>query len=294
MIIKQPELINPAQEYGHSVYVREFVYPFDSHNPKWHHHNEIELVYINTGSGKRHIGSHLSYFEDGNLVLIGPNIPHYSFSQLAHKDQSITGVMIGKQLETNEMLDLPEMVSIKSLLERSNRGIAFGGSIKHKIGKKMQKLLKTNSFNKTINTLSILHQLAESDDYELLNTESYSIEIAPQDNERLNHVLNYVREHFQEPIPLDVIASETNMAAPSFCRYFKKKTGKNFTKFVNEFRLVHASKLLAEKPASISDICYESGFSNFSYFNRQFKQFTGKSPSQYRNNLKQIININNS
>jgi AraC-like DNA-binding protein len=98
-----------------------------------------------------------------------------------------------------------------------------------------------------------------------------------------------VKDHFQEPITLDEVSQLVSMTTPSFCRYFKKITNKTFTTFVNEYRLVHASKLLAEMPISINEICYESGFNNFSHFNKSFKAYTGKSASQYRQELKTII-----
>jgi transcriptional regulator GlxA family with amidase domain len=79
------------------------------------------------------------------------------------------------------------------------------------------------------------------------------------------------------------------MTTPSFCRYFKKITNKTFTTFVNEYRLVHASKLLAENTMSITEICFESGFNNFSHFNKSFKAFTGKSASHYRSELKSYM-----
>jgi AraC-like DNA-binding protein len=79
------------------------------------------------------------------------------------------------------------------------------------------------------------------------------------------------------------------MTEPSFCRYFKKTTSKTFTQFVNEYRLVHASKLLAEKQMAISDIAFEAGFQNVSHFTRLFKQFTGMSPSAYRHEMKNIV-----
>ena len=115
------------------------------------------------------------------------------------------------------------------------------------------------------------------------------METQVQDNDRINMVFNYVKDHFQEQISLEEVASMASMTVPSFCRYFKKITKKTFTRFVNEYRVVHASKLLAEKPIGISDICFESGFNNFSHFNKLFKEFTGKSASQYRQELKSII-----
>ena len=85
------------------------------------------------------------------------------------------------------------------------------------------------------------------------------------------------------------MADMVSMTVPSFCRYFKKITNKTFTQFVNEYRLVHASKLLAEQPMSITEVCYESGFNNFSHFNKLFKAFTGQNPSEYRNQLKAVL-----
>ncbi|WP_316832875.1 helix-turn-helix domain-containing protein [Pedobacter aquatilis] len=97
------------------------------------------------------------------------------------------------------------------------------------------------------------------------------------------------KDHFLEEISLEHVAEMASMTVPSFCRYFKKITKKTFTRFVNEYRIVHASKLLAEKPISIANICFESGFNNFSHFNKLFKEFTGKSASQYRQELKAVI-----
>ena len=98
-----------------------------------------------------------------------------------------------------------------------------------------------------------------------------------------------LKNHYFESIALEQVADLVSMTVPSFCRFFKKITNKTFTAFVNEYRLVHACKLLAEKPISITEICFESGFNNFSHFNKLFNEYTGKSASQYRNELKNIL-----
>ena len=143
--------------------------------------------------------------------------------------------------------------------------------------------------DRVIQTFNILKELAQTEEYKVLNSEAYQIEIAPQDNERMRNIFNFVREQFKRQISLDEISEKSNMTPPSFARYFKKNTGKTFTQFVNEYRLVHASKLLAEKPTSITDICFESGFNNFSHFNKLFKEYTGKSPTEYRKEFRQIV-----
>ena len=84
-------------------------------------------------------------------------------------------------------------------------------------------------------------------------------------------------------------AEISNMQKAAFCRFFKKTTGKTFTELVNEYRVVHATKLLNESQLSIADICFECGFNNFSHFNKQFNEITGQSASNYRKEIKLII-----
>jgi transcriptional regulator GlxA family with amidase domain len=115
------------------------------------------------------------------------------------------------------------------------------------------------------------------------------LEINMQDNNKVNVIYDFVRDNFTRPITLEEVADLVSMTEPAFCRYFKKISGKTFTKFVNEYRLVHASKLLAEQPLSITEICFQSGFNNFSHFNKKFKEFTDKSPSEYRKHLRHLV-----
>jgi AraC-like DNA-binding protein len=77
------------------------------------------------------------------------------------------------------------------------------------------------------------------------------------------------------------------MQKAAFCRYFKRKTKKKFTEFVNETRIMHAQKLLSESDKTISEVAFECGYENTSYFNRQFKLCCNTSPSVFRNQVKE-------
>jgi len=255
----------------------------------WHYHRELEILYINKGSGKRYIGSHISYFKGGELILIGPMLPHYSYVDPVLPNQKKVSIQLREGFPGVTILMMPEMQPIRQLLERARLGVSFIGQIKNEVGKMLEDLADASPIDRVIQTFEILKVLAQSEEYKVLNSEGYQIEIAPQDNERIRNIFNFVRENFTRQISLDEIAEESSMTPPSFARYFKKNTGKTFTQFVNEYRLVHASKLLAEKPTSITDICFESGFNNFSHFNKLFKDYTGQSPSDYRKEFKQIV-----
>jgi transcriptional regulator GlxA family with amidase domain len=137
--------------------------------------------------------------------------------------------------------------------------------------------------------LIVLNELANTDELRILNADGFALLSDVKDNNRINLVFNYVKTNFKEQIPLEAVANLASMTIPSFCRYFKKITNKTFIQFVNEYRLMHASKLLAENPLSITEVCFESGFNNFSHFNKKFKAFTGQNPSEYRKQLKTVL-----
>ena len=281
------ERINPT--FGSSMVVKKFYEPCSNRLPAWHFHPELELVYVNGGSGKRHIGNHISYFGNGDLIFIGSNLPHYGFTDRLTGNRSETVVQMKPDFLGESFFQVPEMMGIMKLIERAKMGIAFLGETKEQLGAKIEELTYLDPFSRLLSLLSILQDLSLSRDYSILNAQGLVLEINIQDNNKINKVYDYIRENFTRPISLEEIADVVSMTEPAFCRYFKRISGKTFTRFVNEYRLVHASKLLAEKPSSITEICYQSGFNNFSHFNKKFREFTGKSPSAYRKQFKQLV-----
>ena len=188
-----------------------------------------------------------------------------------------------------DFLNLQETKGIAELFEKAKAGIAFGPETKNLVGNRIEIMDIQAPLERLLTLLNVLNELSNAEDFKILNAAGFSMEMQAQDNDRISMVFNYVKDHFQEEINLATIAGLSSMTVPSFCRYFKKITKKTFTHFVNEYRIVHASKLLAEKQTSIANISYESGFHNFSHFNKSFKEFTGKSASQYRKEIKSIF-----
>jgi AraC-like DNA-binding protein len=129
--------------------------------------------------------------------------------------------------------------------------------------------------------LDLLHTLSESTDYELLSSPGLS-ESNTIDSDRLNKVFDYVMEHFQEEIRIEAVADLASMSYSGFCRYFKNRTKKNFSHFVNEIRVGYACKRLMESDRPIGEICFESGFNNLANFNKQFKEIVKCTPYQFQ------------
>jgi AraC-like DNA-binding protein len=281
------EIISPT--FGSSFSFSQYVENTNCKSDLWHYHPEIELVFVNGGSGKRQIGSHISYYSDGDLVLIGGNLPHCGFTNEQTGNKNETVIQMRPDFLGNDFLNIPELKNIQHLLLKAKGGIAFGSNTKKLVAGKIEEMGNQSHLDRLLTMISILNTLETNNEYTILNADGFSLELQVQDNDRINVVFNYVKDNFQEPIQLDEVSEMVSMTSPSFCRYFKKITKKTFTTFVNEYRLVHASKLLAENTKSITEICYESGFNNFSHFNKSFRSFTGKSASQYRHELKSFI-----
>ena len=257
-----------------------FVTPF--FETPWHYHSEYELVLIIKGSGKRFVGNHVSDYEEGNLTFLGPNLPHL-FRKEAHTDPGGSLVIHFKEeFLGNDFHVIPEMQKIKLLFEKSRMGINIHGKTRDDISRQMNEIIHLRGMNRLISLLNLLNSLADSPDYELLSNPELSWE-NNRDSDRLNKVFDYLMTHFTENIQLEEVAELANMSYSGFCRYFKNRTKKTFSHFVNEIRIGYACKRLMESDnTSISNVCFECGFNNLTNFNEQFKKIVKVTPHQFK------------
>jgi len=138
-----------------------------------------------------------------------------------------------------------------------------------------------NEPRKLLSMLDILETLAETAAYDYMTNKNYGYDHT-QDEDRMRNIHQYIYEHFTEKITVKDIAGVANMTETSFCRYFKTRTLKNFTRFVNEIRISYACRLLSNTNYTVTAVCFESGFNELSYFTRQFKKIMKLSPQQYQ------------
>jgi AraC-like DNA-binding protein/quercetin dioxygenase-like cupin family protein len=247
----------------------------------YHYHPEYEIVCVPYGNGTRHVGNHFCNYENGDLVFIGPNLPHSGFGLNAHALHEEVVVQIKQEVLTNALTVLPEMTSINTMLEKARCGLAFTGTTKETITKKLVQLSKLSPFDRFIEVASILHLLANSNEYELLNPEIMLPATLKKNTMRLQNIFTHVEKHFQEEIDIQTIASLAGLSVPSFCTYFKKVMKITFTDFLNQYR-IQRSCILLQQDKTISETCFECGFNNVTYFNKVFKKILGTTPSEYK------------
>jgi AraC-like DNA-binding protein/quercetin dioxygenase-like cupin family protein len=248
---------------------------------QYHYHPEYEIVCVLQGSGTRHVGNHFSRYDHGDLVFLGPNLPHAGFGLNAQGPHEEIVIQVKEEVFQQSILSRPEMAAVRNLLDHSRCGIFFTGAAKEKITKKLNKALRLSSFERFIEFISILQIMASTTEFELMNP---SISISPligKNSERLQKIFTYVEQHFHEEVDIRKLADLVNLSVPSFCNYFKKVVNSTFTDFLNKYRVQRACLSLRQEK-TIAETCFECGFNNVPYFNKVFKSITLKTPSAFK------------
>jgi AraC-like DNA-binding protein len=258
---------------------------------EYHFHPEYELKYVIESKGKRFVGDTIENFQEGDLILLGPNIPHYWKNDAIHDQSDLMQakaivVLFAEDFLGDKFFSVQEMIPIMELLRKSHAGLVFPNAISGPIPPMMEELTKTAGPLRIILMLEILAELAKAESRKLLTEEFSSgtpfLDANSPSFVRLQKVHHYVIKNFHSPLQIEDVAQIANMTPHAFCKYFKKSTKKTFMTFLNELRVCHAKKLLIENRMPISQICIESGFNNISNFNRQFKTGTNMTPSDFK------------
>ena len=261
---------------------------FDYYPTPWHYHPEYELVLVVKSTGQRIVGDSMEKFEDGELIFMGPNLPHVFNNDpeyyRGNPDLRAEAIVIhfNEEFAGKGFFDLPEMTRVKKLLFNSKWGLKILGKTRKKIAWGMEEMLGQSPARRLLHLIELLEALSTSQEYRMLASLGYVQVDQQQDANRMNKVYDYIMARFRTPITLNEVAHVANLTPQSFCRFFKSRTRKTFSQFLNEVRVGYACKLMAEEHLNISDICYQSGYSNVSNFNRQFKRIVNKSPLRYR------------
>jgi AraC-like DNA-binding protein len=280
-----PYLLKILNRADNSFSYTEFTLP--NINSKWHYHPEIELIQIHEGSGTQFMGDNIKHFKAGDIVLVGSNLPHFwRYDEVADATSTdhhySTVIHFTEKLWGENFLEMPENVQLNDLINKAKRGLLIQGETRDRVSKLIKQIGQVKGTYRLIHLLECLAIIADSQEFLYLSSLGFQYNASTVENERINAIYEYCFTHYLEKIPLDKIASEVGLVPSSFCRYFKSKTGKNFTKFILELKIGHACKMLMESDSSIKKICYDSGFNNFVSFHKHFKSITGMSPQNYQ------------
>jgi len=249
-----------------------------------HYHEEYELnLILNAKGAKRIIGGHIEVIDDMELVLIGPNLYHSWVTYECRSEEIIeVTIQFHKDLFDEKFLKRNQLSFIKTMLDRSHRGILFSSETVLSLKDRLLAMDKKTGFDSVLELFSVLHDLSISRNMRTLSELSFSSEKFYYNSRRIERVFEFMNTNYNKPVTLAEVARIANMPEASFSRFIKKRTGKTFIDSLNEIRLGHASRMLIDTTNTIAEIAYKCGFNNISNFNRVFKRKKFCIPKEFR------------
>jgi len=260
----------------------------DQHFPfSWHYHPEFELTAIESGFGQRFVGDSIEDYGPGDLVLLGPNLPHTWKSQSAATSASDEHKAVVVQFRAEHLgaglLDLSEMEPLKRLLARSACGLRFQPEEDQpSISEEMSSLITLQPARRTVKLISILLTLSEAPNPLAISKGLVRPLCRIQDEERMNKICRLLNSSLERGIDYALLSKKVGMDQSALARFFKRASGRTMTEYVNESRISNAVRLITDTNLSTLDIAMQVGFGNYSNFCRQFKKLRGMSPNAYR------------
>ena len=252
-----------------------------------HYHEEYELnLIVNAKGAKRIVGDHIEAIDELELVLVGPNLYHAWFTHKCESEdiRELT-IQFHKDLFEDRFLRKNQLSFIKTMFEKSQRGILFSHETIERLQPRILALGQKNGFDSVLELLSILHDLSTSRNIRTLSDSSSNQEQLHYNSRRIEKVFEYMNAHYSRAITLTEVSRVANMPEASFSRFIKKRIGNTFIDSLNEIRLGHATRMLIETTHNVAEVAYKCGFNNISNFNRTFKKKKGCTPKEFRGNF---------
>ncbi|HEY9256621.1 AraC family transcriptional regulator [Chitinophaga sp.] len=257
-------------------------------NSPFHFHESCEIVLIEEGYGKRIVGDHIDDFDKGDLVFMGPNLPHIwqndnlYFQKRKDLRVKATVLYFEPAMVLSLVAGMDEAIAVQMLFTKACRGLSVKSSTHTYLLERFHAIHATDGLKQLSVFLEIIDVLSKSDDFDYLASDNYRNAMTIKDAGRFNDVYQFLITNFHREIPLEEIAGVARMSPTAFCRYFKARTQKSFVTFLQEIRVSHACKLLRQDQLSVMEVALESGYNNLVNFNKCFKGITSQSPSEYR------------
>lgn len=255
---------------------------------RFHYHNEYELMFHIENRGTRFVGDSIQRFDNGDLVIIGPNTPHYWHSDDVYfkRDLNLLAKVIliqfSKDFLGQDFFNLPEMRTVKELLAKASRGVQILGDDRNRIDLLIMELPSCNGWEQLIKLIYILCIISESTKTRMLASAGFNEANWMKFDKKIGNIFDFLLKNYTRQISLEEISEYANMNKSAFCRYFKKSANKTFTQALNEIRIGFACKEIIYSNKTIAEISFFCGYENVTYFNRIFKQIKKRTPMEYR------------
>lgn len=282
----QREIITACQRQSFVYKIEEDVWPV------YHFHPEFDLLYFKKDQGRIIVGDYIGTFKKGDILFLSPNVPHALHAQkrkIVKGDNAVYVIQFSQDSLGKEFIEKYELEDIKKFIESCNQGFKLRGKTLKETASLMEKAEGLSPVKQLSILLEILENFADNaQDLKAITSPVYNSSMKEDTANKINTVINHILANKHRHISLEEISGKLYMTPKSFCRFFKKNTGKNFVSYVNEIKIGEACQMLISSNLTISEICHEAGFNNISNFNRRFLELKGIPPGEFRQKSKKL------
>ena len=255
---------------------------------QWHHHPEFELTLTLNSRGTRFVGDHIGEYDDGDLVLIGPNLPH-TWASREKRDASAPHVALvlwfGPEWAAPFGGIYPELGGVGRLLEHAKGALRFSSSVAEAARPRVEALFSAAPAERLVGLIGLLGQLAE-DRHAMPLASIMPLPASGTDRSRIDRVLDHIHTHYDEPLTIAALADVGALSPSGLQRLFRRHTGATLSAYLMQLRIGLVCALLSGSERPIAHIAGDVGYNSLANFNRQFRTLKEMTPRAYRDRFR--------
>jgi AraC-like DNA-binding protein len=252
---------------------------------QWHHHPEFELTLTLNSVGQRFIGDHTGEYGNGDLVLVGPNLPHTwaSRAKLNEDEPHIAHVLWFhpdwiRRLTSGAV----EFRPIDEMLSRAERGLQFSGEAAETVHSEFEAVFSRPPAERLLSLLNILGHVAADRQAVPLASAPGQHQALQESRERIDRVLTHVHLNYARAVSLEELADIAALSVSGLHRLFRRHTGSTVSDYMARMRIGDAGARLSATRQPVAHIADAVGYNSLANFNRQFRTQKGMTPREYR------------
>ncbi len=252
---------------------------------QWHHHPEFELTLTLNSVGQRFVGDHVGEYGDGDLVLVGPNLPHTwaSREKVESGAPHVALVMWFHPDWARKVTDgFVELGAVAALLARARNGLSFSPEAVREVRAQFEELFPAAPAARLLGLMTVLDQLARDGVATALSSHAVDGLKAGESRERIDRVLLHIHMHYARALPLEELAEVGALSLSGLHRMFVKHTGTTVSDYLIRMRIGDACARLSGTDQPVAHVADAVGYAALANFNRQFKALKGMTPRDYR------------
>lgn len=268
------------------------------HLVKWHHHPELEIIIVNNGNLLLSTSEKDVNLQAGQGIIINSNALHSIKSLQEDGNSSYYSLSFNPvflfgygDLLLSEKYLLPVVTAKLFQCIELNEDDTFGSRVLENVNEVIAiNLLKRFGYE-LITKARLCEFWVQLINYILPNTkQSNSTSYVSLDESRVKDIISYIEEHYSEKITLENLADTVHLSKSECCRCFKRILNLSPIEYLMKYRIFIAASIIQNddtKSISFSDLAFDVGFNNASYFNKVFRSYLNCTPREYRKKVNQ-------